>query len=488
MPRYSSARLQLGATYSADGATLRGTGVTVQVGLGSAGHGTRLSAVRGGMSYRSSGALYQTSGLSEQFKPSEAGIEQTFSVTSRPAGPGALTITVPVAGLQARGHGDSVSLLDSHGRSAVSYSNLRTVDAAGKIVPSTMAASANGQAIIITVQDSTARYPLTVDPTWSLVTTLPYSSGSYEQFGYSLAVSGNEAVVGTYSFNSESPAVVFTESAQGSWSELTQLQPQYYDCGLAVAISGSTIVAGCGEDNSVSVFVESAGSWPTTPTQVLTGSGGFGGSVQMAGSTILVGAPTQTGNGNSEQGTVSVFDYNGGSWPSNPNHVLTAGGVNGEFGFSMQVSGSTMVVGAPDGAAGGAAYVYVADSGSWVPSGLALTNGSTGGQFGYSVSISGNTIAVGAPEAGDEGEAYVFSGSGGAWLQSAAIPNPIPYNQNGSGEIGFGTTVLVSGSTLLADTKAAENPERYFWPVVFSYTPENGSWVSTGSFTPNAND
>ncbi len=73
-----------------------------------------------------------------------------------------------------------------------------------------------------------------------------------------------------------------------------------------------------------------------------------------------------------------------------------------DFGFSVAISGETVVVGAPadDGAAGifqGSAYVFVRSGGVWSQQQkLEASDAAAGDDFGHSVAISGETVVVGA--------------------------------------------------------------------------------------------
>ena len=118
-----------------------------------------------------------------------------------------------------------------------------------------------------------------------------------------------------------------------------------------------------------------------------------------------------------------------------------------DFGQSVAISGNTIVVGAYGDYRGatwgvGSAYVLDATSGALLRT---LNNPSPEGAdwFGYSVAISGNTIVVGAVrEAGDVGRAYVFDATTGALLRT--LNNPTPANTHV-----FGVSVAISGNTIV---------------------------------------
>ena len=111
------------------------------------------------------------------------------------------------------------------------------------------------------------------------------------------------------------------------------------------------------------------------------------------------------------------------------NNPTPAAGDN--FGSSVAISGSTIVVGAwldDTGALNaGSAYVFDAVSGNllWT---LNNPTPDVNEYFGYSVAISGNTIVVGAQYDGtganDAGSAYVFDAASGNLLWTLNNPNP----------------------------------------------------------------
>jgi len=92
---------------------------------------------------------------------------------------------------------------------------------------------------------------------------------------------------------------------------------------------------------------------------------------------------------------------------------LTAsnGATGDELGGSVAISGSTAVIDAVGKNANtGAAYVFVRSGTAWSQQAkLTASNGATGDYFGFSVAISGSTAVAGAPVKNSfTGAAYVF--------------------------------------------------------------------------------
>lgn len=70
-----------------------------------------------------------------------------------------------------------------------------------------------------------------------------------------------------------------------------------------------------------------------------------------------------------------------------------------DFGWSLALYGSTAVVGAPfKNSDTGVAYVFVRSRGKWSEQAkLTTSDAAAGDQFGWSVALSGSTAVVGAP-------------------------------------------------------------------------------------------
>jgi hypothetical protein len=216
----------------------------------------------------------------------------------------------------------------------------------------------------------------------------------------------------------------------------------------------------------------------------------FGFSVAIAGDTIAIGAYFEDSNavgiggnenndGRANSGAVYVFvRTTGGAWVQQAYLKASTPDPEDQFGWSVALSGNTLVVGAPgedstaSGVAGdesnngalssGAAYVFVRDAGgAWSQQAyLKASNTGASDQFGYSVSIHDDLVAVGTPfedsnETGlggtgsndmalQSGAAYVFVRSGSTW----APPVYVKASNTGADD-GFGESVAVSGDTLV---------------------------------------
>ncbi len=219
--------------------------------------------------------------------------------------------------------------------------------------------------------------------------------------------------------------------------------------------SGSGSGSGSGGGDPVPMFAKKLDSGADASPYDL-----FGGSVAIDGDVAVVSAMTDAGASQSGSGSVYVFERSNGVWA--PFQTLSVGSnMQYRFGFSVAVSGSVIVIGAPGdaslGSAAGAAYVFKRGASNWAQvAKLTATSGAASEIFGYSVAVEGDMIVVGAPEtdiAGivDTGRVSVFTptGTGGAWIQSDSMAAG-----NGENSMGlkFGTDVAIGGGVIAVGT------------------------------------
>ncbi|MDX1741424.1 MAG: FG-GAP repeat protein, partial [Rhodothermales bacterium] len=149
----------------------------------------------------------------------------------------------------------------------------------------------------------------------------------------------------------------------------------------------------------------------------------FGYSVDIDGDVAVVGAS----NTNGGMGTAYVFRHDGSRW--NEEAVLTApdGAAMDNFGFAVAVSGDNIVVGAPmkDDRVGGAyAFRYLASR--WTTYQVLVPPVNTWpASFGWSIDVDGDRLAIGAPGDGENGAssgaAFVYTFTGPAWIPDAKV-------------------------------------------------------------------
>jgi len=284
-----------------------------------------------------------------------------------------------------------------------------------------------------------------------------------DYFGYSVAISGTTAVVGASGHAKNAGAVyVFTETGD-VWKQTSEFQGSQTvkldSFGESVAISGTTLVVGAGNDGNgrVYVFTKSGNTWKQVVE--LKGSDtaeydGFGSSVALSGTTLVVGA-----YGAHSAGRAYVFTKSGSTWKQT-DELKASDTAAEDFGRSVAISGTTIAVGAPNTSdAAGRMYVFAETAGDWVQTADLKGSGIIAlDYFGASVAISGTTAIGGAPPyyAKDAGPAYLFTKSGAAWKQTAELKA----SDGLSG--GFGYSVAISGSTAVIGSPDHDNNGRRY--------------------------
>jgi hypothetical protein len=185
----------------------------------------------------------------------------------------------------------------------------------------------------------------------------------------------------------------------------------------------------------------------------------FGASVAASGDTTIVGAPGEMcGVPLYTCGAAYVFERTGSGWTEQQKLVAgDAGGWHDYFGASVALSSDTAVVGAYGDACTGAgvgcgsAYVFVRTGTVWIQQQRLLPdNPAAEAYFGWSVAISGDTVVVGAighgcPVSGNScGAAYVFVRTGTSWTQQQKlVPGDVADRDY------FGRSVAVSDDTAI---------------------------------------
>jgi hypothetical protein len=237
--------------------------------------------------------------------------------------------------------------------------------------------------------------------------------------------------------------------------------------GAAVDVAGDSLVvgaflhdSGAADSGTAYVFARSGGVWGTSPATLkqaaVVGGSGFGISVAIDGTSIAIGASTELDGNGLPSGAAYVF-VNTGSWTLQ--RRIQRGGP-GRFGESIDLAGDTLVVGAPsDAASEGRAYVYQRTSTTW-DGGVTLAPPVplADACLGSAVAIDRNHVVVGGrceegsasgiggvPDHGadDAGAALLYRRTGTSWGTGLYIKA-----SNTDANDRFGTSVAVDGLTM----------------------------------------
>lgn len=329
--------------------------------------------------------------------------------------------------------------------------------------------------------------------------------GEDMQFGRSVAIGGDTAVVGVPGFDvmvggvvrsGQGVAVVYTRNGN-TWSEQARLVASDGDAdhgfGFAVAIAGDTVLVGApfapigaGQvDGAAYVFTRSAGVWAQQakliggPNPGSSAFENFGSSVGIDGDTAVAGATLDPVGGIGAAGSVYVFTRSAGQWTAQSRLVANDVAQNAGVGVKVAISGDTVVAGSFRAPAG-AAYVFSRNGGNWSQQAKLTGNDSVAGdRFSESVAISANTVLVGAPGVDrspietDLGAAYVFVRNATVWSQQARLAGAAVARLDGFGTVAVeGDTALIGAQGTIVDG----NPSR---GVAYVFVRSGASWSET---------
>jgi hypothetical protein len=375
---------------------------------------------------------------------------------------------------------------------------------------------------------------------WATTTTftaeLTSSDGAAgDAFGRSVGInqSGNTVVVGAPeasigSHLEQGAAYVFVEPTNGWASEPTPFGTQtakltasdaaaadLFGWSVGIDETGNTVVVGDfyakiglnTNQGAAYVFIKPTNGWASEPTPYgtqtakLTASDGaendaFGVSVDISGNTVVAGA-IQATRSTLRQGVVYVFVEPTNGWASEPTPYgtqtaeLTASGgtANSYLGWSVGISGNTVVAGAYQTTIGstlgqGAAYVFVEPTNGWAsepttpPFGtqtaeLTASDGAANDEFGTSLGISGNTVVVGIGSTTHRGAAYVFvePTAAGGWASAPSENETAELTASGGAAVNyFGYSVGIGGNTVVVGALAT---------TIGSHTNQGAAYVFT---------
>ncbi|MEZ5347390.1 MAG: FG-GAP repeat protein [Pyrinomonadaceae bacterium] len=271
--------------------------------------------------------------------------------------------------------------------------------------------------------------------------------------------------------------------------------------GHTVAISGDTAVVGAWQDQigqnrkqgSVYVFVKREGAW-INQAKLIAADGRrndyFGQSVAIDGDTIVVGVPQADIGKDKDQGAVYVFERTGDNWGKQVKLEASGGRESHLFGSSVDISGDTIVVGAPGvdnylddkiTQAHGAAYIFTRNNDEWTEKQKIMGDSKSTAAFGLNAAISNKTAAIAAATDGPEYAIYIFSDDGTGWKKEHKILSATDADEKATGN-GTSNNVAIDGNTLVV---GGSNKSEKSNGAVYVYVRANGKWTRQAKLTPS---
>ena len=202
---------------------------------------------------------------------------------------------------------------------------------------------------------------------WVLMQKITDASPQFNAFfGVSVSISGNYAIVGAYGDDVGPGPTTGSASVYEYNGTNWVLMQQIVDAtggpddwfGVSVSISDDRAIVGAYKDDigsstdqgSASIYQYNGTNWVLM--QKVTDNLGvpsafFGKAVSLSGDYAFIGAPGEDVGGNSDQGSASIFNFNGTNWLFKQKLIDPGGAPNHQFGYSVSISGNLGIAGIP---------------------------------------------------------------------------------------------------------------------------------------------
>jgi FG-GAP repeat len=253
--------------------------------------------------------------------------------------------------------------------------------------------------------------------------------------------------------------------------------------GWSVDVAGAVIVVGAKFDDDVQsnsgsayVFRYNGVNW--LQEQKLTAfdaaqNAQFGDAIALDGGVVVVGA-WQDDDAGFFTGGAYVFRHNGATWQSEQKLNASDQDEFHWFGRSVGVSGDLIVCGAYEADVGaftsGAAYVYRHSAGTWTEEAkLSASDTDDTDNYGWSADVSGDLVVVGARRDTaplvESGSVYVYQDAGGAWNEVAKVTaSGVAGDQLGS-SLAIDAGSVIAGAVQADTTAGANSGAAYAFPA-----------------------
>jgi len=245
-----------------------------------------------------------------------------------------------------------------------------------------------------------------------------YDKAVGDQFGYSVAISGDTCIVGS-PFDDDlgtqtGSAYIYTRTL-GVWTLQQKITASdgatgfYF--GRNVAIDRDIAVIGASISGRAYIFERTGGTWIETQEIFVTSSSTQRLAVSVSGNTVVVGNT----NGPTTKGSIMVY-VKSGTWSLEQQLEASDGLADDHLGWAVSVFGDTIVAGATDVNPYGAVYIFKRTGSVWAET-QKILNVDLTGLFGWSVDVNNSVMIIGDPYAyvADYGSAYIYENINGTW-------------------------------------------------------------------------
>ena len=281
----------------------------------------------------------------------------------------------------------------------------------------------NDTALVGAVRRNRVRVFLRDGTTWSEQATLSPESGAGSSFfGTSLGLSHDTALVGDQDARNKintrtGAAFVFVRDGT-TWSQQAKLSPdddggRNNNFGRSLVVSGDTAVIGApGNSNengaaagAVYVFVRDGTTW-SQQAKLLASDGdnidAFGSSIALFEDILVIGAPRNTNENGTRAGAVYVFMRTGDTWTEQAKLIASDGVGSDDFGLQVAIIDGTLAIATPrfrnsENQRVGAIYIFKRIGLSWIEQQKILaSDASPNAAFAQNIALTNDTLLVGA--------------------------------------------------------------------------------------------
>ena len=336
-----------------------------------------------------------------------------------------------------------------------------------------------------------------------IIKAVAIDRGINDNFGYSVSISGDYAIVGAKNDDQnvvgsdtlfKSGSAYIFKLTGGTWVQQQKLVASDRDAeaefGFSVAISGNFATVGSvledknatGSDTLINagaayVFEQVAGTWIEKQKLVASDraeNDRFGFSVAIDGDYIIIGArlEDEDASGNAtlnNAGSAYIFKQTNGLWLQQQKIVSSDRANLDFFGSCVAINANFAIVGAPIededsiGAntlnASGSVYIFKQSNGVWSQTQKIVANDrEAAANFGSSIAVANNYLVVGAVSEdknvngstliSNAGAAYIFQEIGGSWVQQQKI-----IASDREAEDFFGNSVAINGNYIIVGSR-----------------------------------
>ncbi len=333
-----------------------------------------------------------------------------------------------------------------------------------------------------------------------------------DQFGFSVAISGNRAVVGAPYYDgtdTDSGAVFHFKRVDGDWTmDTTPLEDPYHgddynyeehEYGFAVDLDKDTLVVGAPgwerldtnpvQDKRGRAYVykisdsdeyELVTSLGLFPRGSVGGSASnedgaqFGYAVAVSGNAIAVGSPFREVSGVTDAGEVFVFEEEHDQWDMTLRLVMGYPSANAHFGSSVALEGRYLLVGEKNRTrstipSAGNAHLFERKEDTWLNlsntddrDAVNLTTPVAYQAYGTAVALQNQTLVIGEPKVtgvlNTPGNAYIFNlASSGASLSTTLSGTTSSHNDDRMGQ----SVAIYNGTILVGAPSVTTTEEGY---------------------------